>query len=58
VIRAPADRGVLYLIDDRFARTEVRSLLPAWWRINEAAYRVCSSNRRASCNAGAGKSYV
>jgi DNA excision repair protein ERCC-2 len=33
VIRTPADRGVLYLIDDRFARSEVRRLLPAWWTI-------------------------
>jgi DNA excision repair protein ERCC-2 len=31
VIRTPADRGVLLLIDDRFARPEVRALLPAWW---------------------------
>jgi DNA excision repair protein ERCC-2 len=38
VIRAPSDRGVLYLIDDRFARAEVRSLLPPWWRINEVAF--------------------
>ncbi|WP_250467315.1 ATP-dependent DNA helicase [Caballeronia sp. GAFFF2] len=34
VIRGPQDRGVLYLIDDRFARSEVRRLLPAWWRVN------------------------
>jgi DNA excision repair protein ERCC-2 len=33
VIRAPTDRGVLYLIDDRFTRREVRRLLPPWWRI-------------------------
>jgi DNA excision repair protein ERCC-2 len=31
VIRTPEDRGVVHLIDDRFARTEVRQLLPAWW---------------------------
>jgi DNA excision repair protein ERCC-2 len=37
VIRAAADRGVLYLIDDRFARWEVRRLLPTWWRINTVA---------------------
>jgi DNA excision repair protein ERCC-2 len=37
VIRTPSDRGVLYLIDDRFKRREVRSLLPAWWRISEVA---------------------
>jgi DNA excision repair protein ERCC-2 len=33
VIRGPEDRGVVVLMDDRFARPEVRSLLPAWWRI-------------------------
>jgi len=33
VIRGPQDRGVLYLIDDRFARAEVRRLLPAWWDV-------------------------
>jgi len=31
VIRTPADRGSLYLIDDRFARPKVRALLPKWW---------------------------
>lgn len=33
VIRTPEDRGVLYLIDDRFARQEVRRLLPSWWQV-------------------------
>jgi DNA excision repair protein ERCC-2 len=36
VIRGPADRGVVVLMDDRFARPEVRGLLPAWWRIERA----------------------
>ena len=31
VIRTPEDKGVIWLIDDRFLQTEVRSLLPAWW---------------------------
>lgn len=31
VIRTPADEGVLVLMDDRFARADVRALLPAWW---------------------------
>jgi DNA excision repair protein ERCC-2 len=35
VIRAPSDRGVVYLIDDRFSRREVRALLPHWWRIGQ-----------------------
>jgi DNA excision repair protein ERCC-2 len=32
VIRTPADRGSLHLIDARFLRAEVRALLPTWWR--------------------------
>lgn len=31
VIRTQEDRGVIHLIDDRFARPQVRRLLPAWW---------------------------
>ncbi|HWI84314.1 ATP-dependent DNA helicase [Ramlibacter sp.] len=34
VIRTQEDKGVVYLIDDRFARAGVRELLPAWWRIS------------------------
>ncbi|MGY8525429.1 ATP-dependent DNA helicase [Paracidovorax citrulli] len=40
VIRTTDDRGVLYLIDDRFARPEVRELLPGWWRIETARDRT------------------
>jgi DNA excision repair protein ERCC-2 len=36
VIRSEHDRGVLVLMDDRFARAEVRALLPAWWQIEGA----------------------
>ncbi len=32
VIRTREDRGVVWLIDDRFCRPQVRALLPAWWR--------------------------
>lgn len=32
VIRTREDSGVVWLIDDRFCRPEVRALLPAWWR--------------------------
>ncbi|CDY79264.1 DinG family ATP-dependent helicase CPE1197 [Caballeronia glathei] len=39
VIRGPLDRGVLYLIDDRFARPDVRRLLPAWWRVDVVRQR-------------------
>ncbi|MFC0267592.1 ATP-dependent DNA helicase [Kushneria aurantia] len=35
VIRTPADRGEIHLIDDRFARPEVRALLPGWWRLED-----------------------
>ncbi|MBA1274468.1 ATP-dependent DNA helicase [Stutzerimonas azotifigens] len=34
VIRTPQDRGVIHLIDDRFARPQVRALLPGWWSIH------------------------
>jgi DNA excision repair protein ERCC-2 len=37
VIRTQEDKGVVYLIDDRFARPAVRGLLPAWWRIESGA---------------------
>jgi len=33
VVRTLTDRGVLHLIDDRFARPDVLRLLPTWWRI-------------------------
>ncbi len=33
VIRSHSDQGVVYLIDDRYAQTRVRRLLPAWWHV-------------------------
>ncbi len=33
VIRGEEDRGVVHLIDDRFAQSQVRRLLPQWWEI-------------------------
>ncbi|WP_144109201.1 ATP-dependent DNA helicase [Paraburkholderia sp. BCC1886] len=33
VIRTEQDRGVVYLIDDRYRRPEVRKLLPGWWAV-------------------------
>ena len=33
VIRTPSDRGVVCLIDDRFAQPKVLRLLPGWWQI-------------------------
>ena len=35
VIRTPTDQGVVYLMDDRFDREEVRSLLPPWWKVRQ-----------------------
>lgn len=40
VIRSPSDRGVLHLIDDRFARPEVLRLLPRWWRVDPLAPKI------------------
>ncbi|MGC5698928.1 ATP-dependent DNA helicase [Pseudomonas sp. NFXW11] len=37
VIRSQSDRGVLMLIDDRFAEPRVRQLLPRWWAIDSTA---------------------
>jgi Rad3-related DNA helicase len=37
VIRTESDRGVVYLIDDRFAQPQVRELLPRWWRVDGEA---------------------
>ncbi|WP_198358677.1 ATP-dependent DNA helicase [Noviherbaspirillum autotrophicum] len=34
VIRTQSDRGIVYLIDDRFARLNVRTLLPRWWKVD------------------------
>ncbi|WP_077003460.1 helicase C-terminal domain-containing protein [Variovorax sp. KK3] len=33
VIRSEQDVGVVYLLDDRFARRDIRALLPAWWEV-------------------------
>lgn len=35
VIRTRHDRGVVYLIDDRFGRREVKELLPKWWKLQK-----------------------
>ncbi len=34
VIRTSDDRGVVWLIDERYRRLKVRNLLPSWWRID------------------------
>jgi Rad3-related DNA helicase len=33
VIRTPTDRGVLWLMDKRYAQPQVRELLPRHWRV-------------------------
>ncbi|MES2189977.1 MAG: ATP-dependent DNA helicase [Pseudomonadota bacterium] len=33
VIRTQLDKGVIYLMDDRFTQAEVQALLPAWWQV-------------------------
>jgi Rad3-related DNA helicase len=35
VLRAPEDRGFLWLMDQRYRKPEVLALLPAWWRHGE-----------------------
>jgi DNA excision repair protein ERCC-2 len=44
VIRTREDRGVVYLIDDRYTRREVRALLPKWW--SPRAFRRPRGSRR------------
>ena len=39
VIRTTQDQGVIFLMDDRFARPEVKRLLPAWWQVRQM--RIC-----------------
>ncbi|MCU9948699.1 ATP-dependent DNA helicase [Pseudomonas sp. PDM13] len=33
VIRTQGDRGVVHLMDERFAQPEIRRLLPTWWQV-------------------------
>ena len=33
VIRTTDDRGVVYLLDDRFGQAKVRNLFPGWWEV-------------------------
>ncbi|GHC15984.1 ATP-dependent DNA helicase [Aidingimonas halophila] len=35
VIRGPEEQGVVILMDDRFARTDVMAMMPQWWRLSE-----------------------
>jgi Rad3-related DNA helicase len=40
VIRSHTDAGVVHLIDDRYARAEVRRLFPGWWRLAGTSPRM------------------
>ncbi len=33
VIRTQEDEGIIYLIDDRYTKPEIRELLPKWWAL-------------------------
>ncbi|GGC66772.1 ATP-dependent DNA helicase [Marinobacter halophilus] len=35
VIRTPDDRGVIWLIDDRFLQPQVNRMLPRWWFVSD-----------------------
>jgi DNA excision repair protein ERCC-2 len=39
VIRTEQDQGVVFLIDDRYRRAAVRTLLPKWWALDGAPPR-------------------
>ena len=47
VIRTKDDRGVVYLIDDRFTRKSLRDLLPQWWRIERDDHPDTADHRAA-----------
>ena len=40
VIRAESDRGVVYLIDDRFGGAQVQALFPGWWKVERLRARL------------------
>jgi len=42
VIRTQQDRGVVMLIDDRFAESRIRQLLPRWWHLDHTEDAVHS----------------
>ncbi|MCQ6256626.1 ATP-dependent DNA helicase [Pseudomonas sp. Q11] len=43
VIRTQQDRGVVMLIDDRFAEARVQHLLPRWWSVSQERHNCCGS---------------
>ena len=50
VIRNESDRGVIYLIDDRYMDAQVRRLFPSWWHP-----QVFRARRRVESEASAGR---
>ena len=54
VIRTQEDTGVIYLMDDRFTRPEVQSLLPAWWRVEQITQTMPKKPGNASKSASSG----
>ena len=48
VIRTQQDKGVIYLMDDRFTRPEVLALLPAWWTVERLYARPERPTRGAT----------
>ena len=44
VIRTTSDRGVVYLIDDRFTQNKVQALFPAWWEVRSLRTRRAARN--------------
>ncbi|WP_151637852.1 ATP-dependent DNA helicase [Noviherbaspirillum aerium] len=53
VIRTPTDRGVVFLIDDRFGRGEVQELLPAWWKVEKEHRKPATAGYSAKVSATA-----
>ena len=39
VIRTQQDQGVVYLMDDRFTRPDIQSLLPGWWHVKHMSQK-------------------
>ena len=47
VIRTQSDRGVIFLMDDRFTQEDVMRLLPRWWHVERLfASRININTRR------------
>lgn len=51
VIRSDTDRGVVYLIDDRYNRPQVQALFPSWWK-TEAVPDIKGSPQEGSGQSG------